>query len=219
MESKESSSTLCPGESVRVGGDLEVQTTGESGNYRCGRCVVDTELPEGYPRPTPPGALELKSYPPVRLAEVKSTGNPDQGMNKSFWPLFRHIQRHDIPMTSPVEMSYTGLRKEEPTRPSSWSMAFLYRSPDLHGTGPDGNVQVRDAAPVTVIAAGLKGNYSMALVEEGMERVEAWLGQHPEWEVAGEWRTLYYNGPALMFWNKWAEVQLPVRRAGAKGAS
>jgi hypothetical protein len=190
-----------------------VKTAGENGNYRSGVCVVDTVLPNGYPVPTPPGALEIKSYPPVRLAEVTSNGNPDSGMNRAFWPLFRHIQRNNIPMTSPVEVSYSGLTRSEPTKPRSWSMAFLYRTPEAHATGIEGEVSVRDSGPTAVLAAGLKGSYSMALVQKGMERIEAWLGDHPEWEVAGEWRTLYYNGPTLFFWDKWSEVQLPIRRA------
>jgi hypothetical protein len=201
-----------PGETRRVGGDAAAAVTGSDGDFRAGRARIDTPFPAGYPLPTPPGAIDLKTYPPVRLAEVHGHGNPDGGMNRAFWSLFYHIKRHDIAMTSPVEMTYERPR-EARTSGTSWSMAFLYRTPELNGIGPDGAITVRDAAPVSVVAVGLKGDYSMTLVQRGMTQIEDWLAQNPQWRPAGSWRTLYYNGPSLAWWNKWAEVQLPIEPA------
>lgn len=201
------------GATVRVAGDLSALVTGQDGDFRAGPCRIDTPLPAGYPPPTPPGAIDLKTYPGVRLAEVAGAGNPDAGMNRAFWPLFNHIKKHDIAMTSPVEMTYEGLASDAPRSPAGWSMAFLYRTPELNATGQEGQVTVRDAQPVTVVAVGLRGDYSMALVERGMRAIEDWLAANLDWEPAGNWRTLYYNGPALRYWNKWAEVQMPVRPA------
>ncbi len=204
-----------PGQTLRVGGDTNARVTGRDGDFRSGSCRIDTPLPEGYPPPTPPGAIDLKTYPVVRVAEVDGSGSPDRGMNRAFWPLFNHIKKHDIAMTSPVEMRYRGLGSSNAGLPESWSMGFLYRTRDLNDTGRDGDVVVRDTEAVTVVAVGLKGDYSMSLVKRGMARLEDWLADHPEWEVAGGWRSLYYNGPSLMWWNKWAEVQVPVRRSQA----
>lgn len=200
------------GEGIRVGGDTSTQVTGEDGDFRSGRVRVDTPLPVGYPPPTPPGAIDLKTYPSVRLAEVWGTEHPDRGMNRTFWPLFNHIKKHDIAMTAPVEVSYEGLRPEG--QPESWSMAFLYRTPELNKLGEEGVVTVRDADPVTVVAVGLRGQYTLARAQEGMSQIEAWLADNPQWKPAGEWRSLYYNGPMLFSWNKWAEVQLPIAPAG-----
>lgn len=199
-----------PGESRRVGGDLRTQVSGVDGDFRAGPCRIDTPLPAGYPVPTPPGAIELKTYPSVRRAVIQGQDSPDKGMNWAFWPLFNHIKKHDIAMTSPVEMDFAGLTPGT-REPSGWSMAFLYRTPELNGLGEDGGVGVVDAPPVTVVAVGVKGDYGMSLVEKGMAKIEAWLAENPRWEPAGEWRSLYYNGPSLRWWNKWAEVQLPVR--------
>jgi len=200
------------GESIRVGGDMIAVVSGADGNFSAGPCSIDTPLPAGYPAPTPPGAIEIKTYPSVRRAVVSGRGSPDAGMNSAFWPLFNHIKGHDIAMTSPVEMDYTGLQPGERALPSEWSMAFLYRTPELNQTGEEGKVSVRDADPVTVLAIGMKGDYSMALVRRGMEQLESWLATHPEWKADGNWRSLYYNGPALFWWNKWAEVQIPIAR-------
>lgn len=202
-----------PGETKRVGGDVNATVTGSDGDYHAGSCFIDTPLPKGYPMPTPPGAMEIKSYPSVRRAVVKGSETPDSGMNDAFWPLFNHIKKHDIAMTSPVEMDFEGMKAEKGAQPTDWSMAFLYRTPELNATGQEKNVQVVDAEPVTVVSIGMRGNYSMKLVRQGMEQIEAWLTANPEWKAAGSWRTLYYNGPAIRFWNKWAEVQLPVKRA------
>lgn len=90
---------------LRVGGDFDAQISGENGDWRYALSRVDTELPEGYPPPTPPGAIELKKYAEVRRAEVSGRLNPNLGMNLGFWPLFQHIQRNDIAMTAPVEMN------------------------------------------------------------------------------------------------------------------
>lgn len=199
-----------PGQSVRVAGDRSTTVTGSDGDFRSGKCRIDTPLPAGYPKPTPPGAIELKTYPSVRLAAVSGTGNPDRGMNRAFWPLFNHIKSHDIAMTSPVEMNYQTLPSADDHSAGEWSMAFLYREPDMNKVGVEGSVTVRDAAPVTVVAVGLSGNYSMKLVNSGMREIEDWLAANPQWKPAGSWRTLYYNGPTLFFWNKWAEVQIPV---------
>ena len=132
-------------------------------------------------------------------------------MNRAFWPLFNHIKKHQIAMTSPVQMDYAGLESNAKSPPEAWSMAFLYRTPDLNAPGVEGTVNVRDADPVTVLAIGVKGDYSMSLVDRGRRTLEEFLDANPQWESVGDWRALYYNGPSLLFWNKWAEVQVPVR--------
>ncbi len=202
------------GTAVRAGGNLDAKVSRADGEFRAGVCEIDTPLPEGYPEPTPPGAIDIKTYPSVRRAEVRGRGTPDVGMNSAFWPLFNHIKSHDIAMTTPVEIDYRDMNSRDSSS-RDWSMAFLYRTTDMNQPGEEGEVVVRDAQPVTVVAIGLKGNYSMSLVRRGMETIEAWLADNPQWQPAGSWRSLYYNGPSLLWWNKWAEVQLPVKPAGA----
>lgn len=93
-------------------------------------------------------------------------------------------------------------------------MAFLYRTPELNEPGQEGDVKVRDASPLTVVAVGIKGKYTLAHTRKGMEQIEAWLADNPQWNPAGDWRSLYYNGPMLLSWNKWAEVQIPIEPVG-----
>jgi hypothetical protein len=203
---------------IRVGGDAREEATFDAsrGFWRSGVSVIDTPLPEGYPPPTPPGAIELKKYPGVRRAQVTGIRDGDSG----FWPLFRHIERHGIAMTSPVEMDYRSDAEGRGIQPDGITMSFLYRRADMNRTGPDDRdrrVQVRDTEPVTVVSLGGRGSYSTRRVDQDVEKLRQWLAQNPEWAVAGEPRALFYNGPTLTPGRKWLEVQIPVvnRKAAA----
>ena len=152
---------------------------------------------------------------------MSRTGLPDVGMNVGFWPLFQHIKRRDIAMTSPVEMEYSAVEPREPGAPQrdyestsgDWTMSFLYRTSDLGPLGSDkGGVEVVDVEPMSVLSVGFRGAYGVQRVEAGLHTLEQWLAGQEEWERAGEARALYYNGPERRGGLKWGEVQLPVRR-------
>lgn len=188
--------------------------------FRCGSARITTPLPEGYPDPTAPGVIEIKRYPLVRRAEVTGKAGVNSGMNGAFWPLFRHIQRRDIEMTSPVEMDYKGLTSDASGQPEEWTMSFLYRTPDLGPLGEDPSskrwtVRVNDLEPMTVASIGFQGPYRVEVVKVNLARLEAWLAAQPEWERDGEPRALFYNGPEQWESRKWGEVQVPVKRAAS----
>lgn len=202
----------------RVGGDPEAEVESFERNaktmYRAGKCVVDESLPDGYPRPTPPGAIEIKHYPSVRRAEVSGNGDADFKMmgrsaSNAFWPLFNHIKSRDIPMTAPVEMDYPGLSAS--ADPEAWTMSFLYRVPDMGDTGRDGQILITDAPPVTVLSIGVRGRLNENQTRIALQTLEAWLADSPDWTPAGDTRTLGYNGPNVWPWNRWWEVQIPIR--------
>jgi hypothetical protein len=193
----------------RVGGDLTARVATREGLHSFGPCRIESPLPADYPMPTPPGAIELKRYPTVRRAEVSGESNPDSGTSRGFWPLFQHIKKRDIAMTSPVEVEYRDWSTEE--KAGAWTMSFLYRTADLGPTGRDGIVTVTDTEPVTVIAIGLRGGYGVDRIAKGIEQLQTWLASQNEWEAAGNPRAFYYNGPYIPNRNKWAEAQIPVR--------
>lgn len=205
----------------RVGGDPRAATLQDGDYYRSGDCRITTPLPEGYPPPTPPGAIELKRYPAVRRAEVAGWVFPDLGMNFAFFPLFKHIQRRGIAMTSPVEMNYAGLSAVDPASGvDAWTMSFLYRSSGLGPIGADrddARVAVTDIAPTTVVAVGGRGTYRLSNVRRGVAVLKEWLAKNPQWQAAGDARALFYNGPDVRARDKWYEVQIPVRPTIASG--
>ncbi len=200
---------------VRVGGDRQTTTEIVNGEFRSGACRISTPLPNGYPAPTPPGAIELKRYPPVRRAGIGGSISPDWGMNLAFFPLFNHIKRREIAMTSPVEVNYDGLGASGAIRPTEWTMSFLYRTPELGPVGVDPRderILVEDIPPVTVVALGMRGPYKLDRVNVGLATLRDWLASQSEWEEAGEPRALFYNGPEARSGDKWSEVQIPLRR-------
>jgi hypothetical protein len=212
---------LAEGESLRVGGDTDVQLTKEGDNIRSGTARCLTPLPVGYPAPTPPGAMEIKSYPAARRAVVtmKETG-PRAGGNIAFWPLFNHIKKRDIEMTAPVEMDLKGMKADGPMKVDEWSMAFLYRRIDQGPEGKDGIVEVYDSKPMTVLAMGYQGDWLQGALQKRLGELEAWLDKSPEWERAGEVRVMGYNGPEVPSTERWAEIQVPIKRStGAKPAA
>jgi hypothetical protein len=216
------------GQTVRIGGDTDVRIESRDGNFYFERCSITTPLPEGYPDPTPPGAIDLKRYPSVRRAEFSGSMTPDLGMNMAFFPLFNHIKDRRIAMTSPVEMNFTGVDRPATdttpaARPEGWTMSFLYRRAEQGPTGVDPareRVRVVDAPAVTVVSMGVKGSQSWSRIRREARELERWLeeGGLPGWERAGEMRALYYNGPEKREADKWAEVQIPVRRRAAATA-
>lgn len=203
---------------LRVAGapDAETVASGEGDDrvYRAGPCRVTTALPVGYPRPTPPGAVEIKRYPTVRRAAIDGGGVRDDGMwglrtAGAFWPLFRHIEERGIAMTAPVETEYEGLTSDDPAE--AWRMAFLYRTPELGPTGADGRIEVADAPATTVLAVGVRGDLSPKGLRRTLALLESWLAERDDWEVAGPPRTLGYNGPDVRGGDRWWEVQIPIR--------
>ncbi|MFG0294204.1 MAG: heme-binding protein [Phycisphaerales bacterium JB050] len=202
---------------TRVAGDLDITVEQRGFSYFAGNASITTPLPEGYPAPTPPGAIDIKHYPSVRRAQVTVAGSvdPDLAQNASFWPLFRHIQANGIAMTAPVEMEYNGLSTDGKGDLSEWTMAFLYRTPDLHPTGNDeenDSVLIIDTEPVTVLSAGFLGDYSLLRVRAELFRLHKWLEANPQWKSAGEPRSFGYNDPGIPRNRRWGEVQLPIRR-------
>ncbi|QDU71112.1 SOUL heme-binding protein [Mucisphaera calidilacus] len=202
---------------LRVGGEPEHELTvmrgttkgGSSADYfESGRARISAALPEGYARPTVPGAVELKRYASYRQALLTSEGRGQSGM---FWPLFRHISSRDIAMTAPVVM--TGRMAGDEA--SETSMAFLYREPELGPTGAmEDGVVVEDVAPTYVLSVGVMGGRDDERFDALRGQLEAWLaaqGEGGRWVVDGEVRLLGYNGPDVARRYKWWELQLPVR--------
>ena len=199
----------------RVGGRQDASIQVVDGVYRFEQAMIESPLPDGYPEPTPFGAIDIKEYPSVRRAELTSKDDSGAGMVTGFFPLFNHIKKRDIPMTAPVEMDYPGLytdfMKDEPGAAGETTMSFLYRSATQGPVGEDGNIVVRDAAPVTVLSVGAKGAFDAA---QEFDTLRTWLKSQQEWEVAGDPRMFVYNGPFIDPEWRWSEVQVPVRRRG-----
>jgi hypothetical protein len=187
--------------------------------YRSGEYRVTTPLPVGYPAPTPPETVEVKSYPEVRRATFDGKGAAPDGMRNSstaFFPLFGHIKSRGIEMTAPVEIEYDGLKPGDDGKLTGWNMSFLYRDKSNGPTEEYVNIRVEDAKPLTVISTGVPGDVTREKIDAALKVLHDSIAESKEWQVAGDPRVLGYNGPDIKESLRWGEVQLPVERVDAQ---
>lgn len=171
-------------------------------------------LPEGFPPPTANGHIEIKRYPQYRAATVQVTGNLASASSKGFSPLFRHISSNDISMTAPVETRYpTATLQGSSETEGDAAVSFLYRSLDIVPQEIAKEVQVEDIPLMTVVSIGIKGGYDYNIYTSGIQRLQDWLANHPEYEVAGPPRRFFYDGPYIPNALKRSDIQIPVQRA------
>lgn len=166
--------------------------------------LVEAELPRGFPALTAVGAIELKRYPVYRMVRADMTG---RGSGSAFWKLFTHIQKRDIAMTAPVEMSWSDADREA----RETSMAFLYGSPELGATGSDGSLEVLDSEPIWAVSLGCRGDATAATIVAARTELARWVASRGDLEVVGDLRTLAYNSPMVPSERRYFEVQLPVQ--------
>jgi SOUL heme-binding protein len=174
---------------------------------------ASASLPEGFPEPSPPGRVRVKSYPSVRMVICKD----GQSANAMFRPLFGHIKRNDIPMTAPVSMGYSGAPVDAPALET---MAFCYPTSSTGNAGPDGSLDVVDAPPMTVVSLGVRGTYTPEHFAEGLEVLREWLAEHADLYAAdGPPRLLAYHSPMVLWFRRYGEVQVPVREVRSVAGS
>ena len=92
-------------------------------------------------------------------------------------------------------------------------MAFLYGKASIGAAGADPDdpaVVVEDVPETTVVSIGLRGGYDEATLDRGVEKLQAFLAEHPEWTPAGPPRSLAYNSPFVPSFAKYSEAQIPV---------
>ena len=191
--------------------DLALHQADEARNFSP---HLEAPLPDGWPRPSLPGLIRIKSYPAVRAAWVRGGA----GNNRQFMTLFRHIQDRQIAMTGPVVMGYGGDATKKPAE-SPDSMAFLYRQINQDSKGTFGKVQVEDEVSLTAVSMALTGSYREKNFQTAAANLREWLQLHKEWEPVGPVRVLAYNSPFMLFWRKYSEVQIPVRAAVSQSSN
>jgi effector-binding domain-containing protein len=175
--------------------------------------AASAPLPEGFPEPTQDGVIEIKQYPEYRAATVQVTGSLADAPSQGFSPLFNHISSNDISMTAPVETRYPAATlTADSTVAGEAAVSFLYRSLDIVPSEIAENVQVEDIPPMTVLSLGMRGGYSYDNYVAGIEQLQAWLAQHPDYEVVGPPRRFFYDGPFVPDFLKRNDIQIPVQQ-------
>lgn len=161
--------------------------------------LKEAELPAGFPAPGPYGAVVEKSYPTYRAASTNT-----KGPNIGFWTLFSHIERNEIAMTAPVEMT---MSESGDGDLAMEKMAFLYQDPALGEAGPDGTlVEVVDVPAMKVLSLAWRGPRSEERIAESRKRL---LAEAQERGLKGStFRLLGYNSPSVPRKDRTHELQL-----------
>lgn len=165
----------------------------------------EANLPAGFPTYTPPGVIELKTYPVHRRAEAKQ-----------FFTLFAHITRNDIAMTAPVRMEFD---HADDGKLMQESMAFFYGNPETGAVGvdeADKNVETVEDESHTVIALGHRGRWNRDVIAKGEQRLRDWIKANPDYQAAGDLIVMGYNSPMTPTARQFFEIQLPVKKAASE---
>lgn len=162
-------------------------------------------LPQGFPPLTPIGVIEIKQYPAYRGVTYTHQGNVTEATRVAFNPLFQHISRNNIAMTTPVEVRYF-----EDNIPEA-EVSFLYSDPNITPEQIESNVNVTDTPPLTVVSIGIQGAYTWESYQIHLQKLQQWLKEHPMYAVVGSPRRLLYNSPMTPEADKYSEVQIPIQ--------
>ena len=164
--------------------------------------VDEAPLPKGWPKPGPYDQVSEKSYPPYRAAFTTAKRE-----NGAFGTLFSHIQKNDIPMTAPVEIS---MAEGDDQNLRQTSLAFLYQDTAVGKTGADGaNVEVRDVPAMKTLSYTWQGDRNEANIAKAKVALEAALKDRKI--EAKEFRLLGYNGPGIPETKRTWELQALLR--------
>jgi hypothetical protein len=175
----------------------------------------DAPLAEGWPQGTEPGIIEVKNYPGYRSAVARAKEGGLAADNFLFFPLFNHITKSEIAMTTPVVMNYAPEVVKDSKARGEISMEFVYRSPTMGQTGQGvGAVKVEDHPASAYVCLGVQGDLDGDRMRLGVEALQKWLAAHKEeWVETGPGRRIGYHGPMTKRNERLWEVQIPVQPA------
>lgn len=156
------------------------------------------------------GVCEIKRLPAARILEASGAGPAQEQatMNRAFGPLFNYIRKHDIPMTTPVEMRREGA--------SVMAFHLGADSAARSDLAAEGAVTLRELPERLVASLTVRGSYTPERLAETEATLREWLALHPDWEIAGEAYAVYWNSPFMPGFLKRSEVHIPVRERRAR---
>jgi hypothetical protein len=139
------------------------------------------------------GAIEVRAYPALVVAEVERTGSRDQAVRAGFGPLARYIfarerEGEKIAMTAPVTQKADG---------GAWTIQFIMPAgQDLarlpRPTGSD--VELKEIPPAKRAAIRFSGWWSDELFREKDAALREWLAAKGL-ATSGTPTFAYYNDP------------------------
>ena len=173
--------------------------------------------------------FEVRDYPPLVVAEVRRSGDREQGLRDGFGPLARYIFARErggepIAMTAPVQqqaiaadekIAMTAPVTQSPDGENNWVVRFIMPSAlNLEALPTPGNdaVQLRQLPARRVVAVRFSGRTDDALVAEQEQRLRDWMAARAL-SPLGPPTYAYYNDPFTPGFLRRNEIQLPVKRS------
>lgn len=172
------------------------------------------------------GDFEVRDYPSLVVAEVRRSGDREQGLREGFGPLARYIFARErggepIAMTAPVQqqaiaadekIAMTAPVTQLPDGANSWIVRFIMPSElTLEVLPSPGNDAVRlsELPARRMVAVRFSGRTDDALIVEQANRLRSWMegrGLSP----IGPPTYAYYNDPFTPGFLRRNEILLPV---------
>ena len=156
------------------------------------------------------GALELRDYPPLRIAEVTRSGDRETALRSGFRPLAAYIFAREregerIAMTAPVTQT--------PRDESAWRVAFImpkqYSLEDLPAP-TDGDLVVREMPAQRMAAIRFSGRADQAAIEAQEAILGDWLDTQQLMPIAAPIYA-YYDDPLTPGFLRRNEILIPVQ--------
>lgn len=156
---------------------------------------------------TKAGVIEVKTLPERTALQADEAGvSYFDRDNRLFSQLFSYIKKNDVAMTVPVEAEIEDA-----------AMRFFAGSDASGRDLPDTrSVKVEVISEQEVLSIGIRGGYTEDRFEQGKQKLEAWLSEHPEFEATGPAYAVYWNGPYVPGPLKRSEVHIPVTGVGTE---
>lgn len=164
-------------------------------------CTTNTMADESMHEKTPAGEIVVLELPSRIAMEATSRSPYFQTNGTLFRKLFRYIDRNEIAMTTPVEAEL------QPGK-----MRFFVGSKDQNKEiSPTKEVKIVRMEPKTVVAIGIRGNYTEERFQANETKLRKWLGKNPKYVPAGDAYAVYWNGPFVPGMMKRSEIHIPVQ--------
>ncbi|MEM6489705.1 MAG: heme-binding protein [Pseudomonadota bacterium] len=157
------------------------------------------------------GAVELRDYPALTLAEVTAAGGRRRAIQRGFRVLAgylfgRNARRERIAMTAPVLQARAD--------GGSWVVRFIMPEALSRGALPaptHGEVRLTSRPAMRAAAIRFSGVASEPQLSAQRERLMAWLSAHG-WRAEGTWEYAFYDDPMTPGFMRRNEVLVPVTR-------
>ncbi|WP_421786316.1 SOUL family heme-binding protein [Hyphobacterium sp.] len=154
------------------------------------------------------GAIEVRDYAGMIVAEVTVEGGREAAPNRGFRPLANYIfggnaPREEIAMTAPVtarpgqDIAMTAPVTSSPAAGDQWTVAFIMPSEWTMETLPEPNdprVSLREVEPRRMVAIEFRGGRSDNNLSRHLQELESWLAANG-YEATGDPVYAFYSPP------------------------